>query len=149
MIRAKDILEEYSASLQTPRGYCEIFLNPDRSELQQIPSKILRFIADDNHKKIYVWDANIALHTDVIRKVGVSFRDDGVFYGELKKQGSSYVFMEELKPEEMKNVFLFQPQLSVWWKDVLNRDWTWTRKYSIDLDITLNLYRNLLFIRPR
>jgi hypothetical protein len=149
MIRARDISEAYEASLQTPRGYCEIFVNPERSELQQISSKYIRFIADDVKKNIYVWDANLAIHTDIIKKVPVSFRDDGVFYGQTKREGAKYVFMQELTPEDIKSVFLYQPQDSGYWKDVLGRDWTWTRNYNIDLDTTLNLYRNLLFIRPR
>jgi hypothetical protein len=149
MIRSIDIVEKYETSLQTRQGYCEIFLNPDSADFREISSKYLRFVADDNKKEIYVWDAEVALHSDVIRKIPVTLHSDGVFYGQVKREGSKYVLLREITPEDVKSAFLFQPQDASYWKDILGRDWTWTRQHGIDLDTELNNYRSILYIRPR
>jgi hypothetical protein len=76
LITSKQIinnLEQYVDARKTSNGYVQIFSNPSKSELNTIvqhsksssSSKCLvRFIADAKNKKVYVWDAYLAIHDD-------------------------------------------------------------------------------------
>jgi len=153
MIRAVDIYEAYKTAFTVRGNYCTVFVNPNQDDFKEINSENLRALACDRKKVIYVWDANLAIHGDVMPKVNIggSFSHfiRGIFLSELSKSGNKYIQNLTYSVESMKDMFLFEPGSSEYWKDVLERDWTWTRKYNIDLDSTFNIYRKALSIRPR
>jgi hypothetical protein len=74
MITAQNILcklrEEYDFSLKSrvTKKYCEVFLNPSLTEIQRhIEGGFVRFLIPHNDPdSVYVWDADSALHDEVV-----------------------------------------------------------------------------------
>ena len=73
MITAKQILKIYESWLKSTSVFgktVHIYENPDSSDLIKLSKesvlKKFRFIADDKEHKIYVWDAELAAHSDIL-----------------------------------------------------------------------------------
>lgn len=61
-----------------------VFLNPTKKELMEIESGHARYIINYNQKKIWVFDAELAIHDDVVRQLKL-----GTYYSE-DEEGWSY-----------------------------------------------------------
>ena len=60
------IEEEWATRVDSIKKDVDIFVNPDKKDLREI-GKECRFIAYNNRKKLYVWDANKSFHYDVYK----------------------------------------------------------------------------------
>lgn len=58
------LLEKFKGSFRHGSDYVEVFENPDRDEFTQVGPQI-RFIISLEYKKIWVWNAYIAIHQQV------------------------------------------------------------------------------------
>lgn len=82
MITSKQInqvIEQYVNAQKTPNGYVQVFSNPSQSELKSIVQNskssssskcMIRFIADARDRKVYIWDAYLAVHDDGRKIIG-------------------------------------------------------------------------------
>ena len=123
MITSKQIIEAYETNLP---GGIEIFFNPDRKELRQCGEDV-RFTADADRKKLYVWDAHFANHRDVNQKIygGAHWLLMPLFTGIARRNGSKYYVNESHELE-----LGLQSQVGrVLLKEVLALDWSWVNKY--------------------
>ena len=73
--------EKYFGRCNIRKHSFGIFVNPSNKEMKDIDSEELRFTADSKTKKVYVWDANEAIHNDVWDEASSSIWDSGKFYG--------------------------------------------------------------------
>lgn len=65
----KYIKEEYLTRVKSSiAGSAEVFVNPSKKELREI-GEVVRFIADNNTKKIYTWNAVKAFHKQTWRQI--------------------------------------------------------------------------------
>ena len=73
MITAKRILKIYESWIKSVSVFGDtvhIYENPDSSDLIKLNKesglKKFRFISDDKEHKLYVWDAELAVHSDIL-----------------------------------------------------------------------------------
>jgi len=101
MITAKRILKIYESWLKSVVLFGEtvhIYENPDSSDLIKLNKesklKKFRFIADDKEHKIYVWDAELAIHYEILEKLHLRI-DQGdrphISLGSCKMSGGKLV----------------------------------------------------------
>lgn len=139
MIKAsniKQLCEEY-ASVRRIRGQAvEIYVNPTLDELKIIASKKrnrIRFTANVLEKKVYVWDAMLAIHYDVLPVLGNDYLDTrpNIIGGVVELNGNSavmigwdnfYHLMDVIESSNRENVIQFLTKL-------FSYDWTWMDKY--------------------
>jgi hypothetical protein len=140
MIRARDILEEYSSSFKNRGHYVEIFVNPSRKEMSEIGSDI-RFIADDETRKVYIWDAEKAFHLDIyyyseerFSKTGksVKIEEDEPLYSNLLegigiRKSGDYVMIESHALDGFGREGF--PGTEAFLEDFLGRNWSWVDRY--------------------
>jgi len=89
------IKEEFFLGFKYGGEYIEVFVNPSKKELKRIPE--IRFIADNKKKKVYAWDSEFAIHTDVWDKIGDSrdiYDSDTLLSGLAKKVGGKWKMTE-------------------------------------------------------
>lgn len=60
--------EEYFARIKGVGGSTEVFVNPSKRDFRDLP-EVVRVIADDKEKKVYIWDAAKALHKQAWRQI--------------------------------------------------------------------------------
>ena len=73
--------EEYFGTVRSCSGASyEVFLNPDKKEFAEIPSKpYCRFVLDVEKEDLYVWDMN-CLHADVCVDLKNVYKLEGITY---------------------------------------------------------------------
>lgn len=120
----------------------EIFVNPSKKEMAQILRNTdeVRFTAFNKPKKIYVWNAFLALHDEVAGKIGkLGWRSDtdrleGIakrMHGKLVANRSDQLYyLLNDDPDTMEEIF--------------SKDWSWIKKYGIDPDRLIKSYKKKL-----
>jgi hypothetical protein len=141
MISAKQILEKYVDSFRNDWGtYCEVFVNPVAAELR--PYEAVRFSAFYNTKEIYVWTSDV-VHGEV-RREGItpdyfpkrtkSSRLDG----SAERFGRMFVMTNESGKIRYD---LTREETKKFWTDICAKDWSWTERYSINIEDFLRKVR--------
>ena len=96
------LTEKWAVGFKHHGIYIEIFEDPDRRELEELGRTSthgeIRFAADSKTKKLYVWDADLAVHPAVLEQLGFS-RDEWrrghrFLLGTASKRGGQWVFFE-------------------------------------------------------
>ena len=121
----------------------DIFENPDSSDIKELyqsdKSHQVRFLADKDKKKVWVWSINHALHGEVSRVTGVynSFNKIvpvGIFSGYGYIQGGKTVMensdtldlmLRVVKADKRKEMKSERDYLT----DLLSDNWTWLSRY--------------------
>lgn len=121
----------------------EVFVNPSWKELMEISDKgkdDIRFGALNSKKKIYVWNAFSALHDEISSGIGYKDwkRNDDLIEGIAIKKGSSFVAMNSDQLDELSS-----GNYSADIDEILSKDWSWTKKYKIDLENLVDTYREI------
>lgn len=121
-------------------GTTEIFINPSWKELMEITNRgeeDIRFSALHSKKKVYVWRAYDEIHDVVAREI--PYKKWNINYDLLEgiayKQGSLFVAhtSDQLMELVRQNEEAFD--------DIINKDWTWLKRYKIDAKDLLDEYR--------
>lgn len=105
--------------------YIEIFVNPDKREMMDAAdnrSKEVRFVADPVTKKVYIWNADSALHPEAMKRINSRWdwqRDVNLLVGTAEfsrgKLTLSYIDrLEFMSPEDRA--------------EHLRMDWRWVDK---------------------
>ena len=137
-----DIAEKWLVSKTFYTGEVDIFINPSSSDWIEIRKSckypVVRFFADNKNKKVYVWDADQAIHQSVanVSEVGLSSRiqsndpniiagEAGLSSGRAVMEGShimegSLRYIEHGTMSKIETMHL---------QDILKIDWTWTKQY--------------------
>jgi|WetSurMetagenome_2_1015567.scaffolds.fasta_scaffold48815_4 hypothetical protein len=75
----KYLQEEYFGATKTKSGFSgqeellTVFKNPDRSEMKEAGEDgVIRFLADFQHSTLYIWNALLGTHENVIKKFNLS-----------------------------------------------------------------------------
>jgi hypothetical protein len=145
MIKATTILEEYFTSLKGYGGsYAEIFINPTRLEMLSLmkssKEKMVRFLADSDHKDIYVWKAASAVHQAVIPVLDIS--PGGIYFeksyshlleGQAIREGQGFKMIDSstiffLKTYIRQNAKVAK-ESALFLLDLMDQDWTWADRY--------------------
>lgn len=89
----KHLKEEYLTRVKSMIARStEVFVNPSKKELMEI-GQVIRFIADDKNKKVYVWDAVKAFHKQTWRQIKDDSRseiDPTLLLGTATRSGIIY-----------------------------------------------------------
>jgi hypothetical protein len=140
MITARQILEEFKTSLTTDLGYCEVLKDPSRSELKSLGNYI-RFTADGKNKTLYVWAYDKGLHRNVLPALGLLNRTNmaSCINGTAQNIGGTYGMIGSDSLESMASASGAVRRIC---DSLLALDWSWTKKYYVELDRYLNSLRN-------
>ena len=145
MITSKQInnlLEYYKESKKMPNGNLEVFYNPDRSEILQLKRQsrtpkdfYVRFIADARPpQKVYVFDANIAVHNDVLNLLSFPTRFNETPYlilgtGKVTDNGIINLFDVHFLQAEILRLFSSPTKLIKFYDTLFNYKWEWCNYY--------------------
>lgn len=119
MITSKQIInisEEWLKSVKVGSGLVNVYEDPTSSDYAQIykdsKRRLVRFIASNIDKKVYVWDGYLAIHNEIIGKIGLrnfsDFNDSNFITGEANIEGGAlriirlYVYEFPGEAEEWK-----------------------------------------------
>jgi hypothetical protein len=121
----------------------DIFENPDSSDIKELyqsdKNHQVRFLADKDKKKVWVWNINSALHGEVSRVTGVynSFNKIvpfGLFSGDgyiqngktvMRNSDSLDLMLRVVKADKNKEMVNEREYLN----DILSDSWTWLSRY--------------------
>ena len=100
------LLETYVFSFRSAYTgeYCEVFVNPSRGELRRI-GETLKVLIPKYKKEIYVWDAEAALHEEVMdylddrNNTNDYYRSIAAY---IERRGASYVLSPLTHPHDIK-----------------------------------------------
>jgi hypothetical protein len=149
MITASQIVEEVSGYVGLPgrSNKATIYENPTSSDFielnKSVKSKSVRFIINNKTKAVYVWDANLALHTIVSRKLGLTIIDfldkfPNIIWGVGKLSNGKVVMTES---DIIDDILRFYIPTNSKDKEYLtklkNTNWRWAYKY-IDCNDYIN-----------
>lgn len=125
IITACDVLEAYEMAFRGTMGHhTEMFVNPTRKELLELGDAI-RFIADAQEQKIYVWNSDYAFHSLAKKQLGITDYEPHILPGIAVDKGSGFKAVESVSDLERDLNYVSK---------CLGFDWSWTKKYNIDLD---------------
>lgn len=130
------LCEKFLDATQRGGNTVEIFVNPSKRDIgyarkaEGAYSGNIRFIADGDNKKMYIWNAALMLHADMLRflqdsgHVGRNVRlynDPDVISGEWNTSDQVELYYNaNWGPEEMGNV-------------IMDGDWSWVAKKASGL----------------
>ena len=137
MITARKILEEYETIVRLGSyRRADVFVNPSRKEIMSCGDEI-RFTADADKKKIYVWNGEFFIHDNVNPKIGYGEKwfNKPILTGLAKEDSPVYYAYEsqeleslDLRREDKRNILI----------KILSSDWSWSNRY-VDLNDLLIL----------
>lgn len=117
--KEKAVNEEYFMRIKGVGGSAEVFVNPSKRDYRDLP-ELIRVIADNKEKKVYIWNAAKALHKQTWRQI--------------KKEKEGTDGRLELDPtllsatgRKMGNVLKIYPEYS----EQDPKKFDWLRKYNI------------------
>lgn len=130
------LCEEYFHMKRIRSQAVEIYVNPSFDELKLAASKKrnrVRFTANALEKKVFVWDAMLAIHYDVLPLLGNDYIDTrpNILGGLVELSGNSAVMvgwdnfhhlMDVMSSSNKSNVVQFL-------KKLFSYDWTWLNRY--------------------
>jgi hypothetical protein len=153
MITSKQIinqLEQYSDTKNVAGHPVIIYENPTSSDILEISKstksspKEVRFIADPDTHKIYIWDAYLAIHRDILKQIGLkpSSWEVPILFGEATISGTTliYKYSDSMKmwvemvtgpvpvsarPQDINH----EPRKDNWLVKYVNSDWSWADRY--------------------
>lgn len=134
--------EKYWKRIHAPDGTTsEVFVNPSWKELMEISDRggdEIRFSAYHNKKKVYVWNANETLHQYVEDETGEPEMEENenLIAGIAEKKGNTFVV---LISDQLK--FLLDDDQQYFVREILSKDWSWLRKYKIDISKLIKEYK--------
>lgn len=124
------VLEKYLTGFQVYSKSIDIYENPTKKEQKEARkadgtyTDMLRFIADGEKKRIWVWNAGLAIHSQAWEHISKAVNDRRQLYkdhelvsGELGSNGDvdAYYVVDWGKQEIVEMI--------------LEMDWTWADKY--------------------
>ena len=149
MITSRQILnqiEQYSDTKNVSGHAVVIYENPTSSDVLEISKstksspKEVRFIANPDTHKIYIWDAYLAIHRDILKQTGLkpSSWDVPILFGEASITGNSLTFKHSdamkmwismvtgpvpvsARPQDISHI----PRKDNWLVKYVNADWSW------------------------
>lgn len=152
MISSKFILqrlESFSKSGKVFGRSVDIFENPTSSDLKELSRQSkdfqrslleVRYIADAKKQKVFVFDAELAIHADVRTILDYStehYKTSFLLNGEAKFQNGKLYTLPQ-RNLISKSFFYFQNYPSqvdkLYLEEVLKYDWSWLEKYVIGID---------------
>jgi hypothetical protein len=107
----------------------KVFVNPDQFQLQEI-GEVIRFVADNGTRTLYVWNYNAGSHDDVSSGLNLKERFNSInFLGGSAKRRSdgSYV----MRDSDFLKSFVARWTLSDerFLSRLLSQDWSWVDQY--------------------
>jgi hypothetical protein len=124
-ITAREILEAYETTFRGTMGHSvPLFVNPTREELEDLGDAV-RFIADAKEKQIHIWNADVALHGEASRTLGITDYKPWQIPGIAVKRGSRFVAANYVDGMEHDQDYIM---------GCLECDWSWVKHFGIDLD---------------
>ena len=171
MITSKFILnqiEQYSDTKNIAGHPVIIYENPTSSDIMEIsksikaPSKEVRFIADSKTSKVYIWNAYLAIHRDILKQLNLTYSCETfpyILFGEAIINGNKLNFKtSDTLDNWVENAVgppprSLQPQQKLTWgKDRANQtivkyfnfNWTFADKYVNGLNRYLKLQSSIL-----
>ena len=137
MIIAKEIInlcEEYFDIIKLDNIVVTVIKNPTTSEYTKYHLKEIRFLADNNTKDIYVWDAYYAAHSQVMDHLGFTdIRSGHIYTGEAEGSGSGLPKIKGIATVEMYlrlDIGTLKMNLK-FLKKLFSVDWGWVDKYIV------------------
>ena len=138
LITSKQIIkfcEEYCDTINVNNVAVVVIKNPTKSEYIKPSLRDIRFLADNDTKDIYIWDAYYAAHEQVMNQLGFhglrsehniyngEAEGDGVSLPRAKKDATVEMYLRsDIGTLKMKLKFL---------KKVFSIDWGWVDKYIV------------------
>jgi len=89
----KYITEKYHTTLNINGKPLIVFVNPSSKDMRNIKSDVIRFIAVNNSKKVYVCDGFLLIHIEIWRLLefkGSPYGDKNICMGSLVKKESKW-----------------------------------------------------------
>lgn len=142
LLELRKIDEEFIEGLKSKNGkYREIYVNPNREEINQIIADYdrdnVRFLADKGKNEVYVAAADV-LHNDLADKLGDS-RYKYMQYMMNAFPGNGKVKSGKIVVTRWTDLFFSSDdedlanRLKELLKEILNGEYDWMEKYSFDL----------------
>ena len=142
MITAKQILEDIACYATSPptlfknKGKAPVYSNPTSTDFKDMYKvsqyKKARFIIDNNSKKVYVWDADLALHEYVAKQLGIlTLMDTVKFQGVIIGFGNMQSGKVIMSGSDCLVVMLrlFDKNDKLFLRNLVNINWKWAYKY--------------------
>ena len=161
MITSKQIIhlsERFLTHHTSGWSSVDIFENPDSSDIKELyqsdkNSHQVRFLADKNEKKVWVWNANSALHGEIARVTGAfdSFNKIvpvGIFSGYGYIRGGKIIMhgsdtldlmLRVVQSDKRKEMVSERDYLN----DLLSNNWSWLSRY-VDFSGFANKIKSVL-----
>jgi hypothetical protein len=142
VITSNQILEEIACYVNTPKqfstigGKAIVYENPSSTDFKDLYKasqyKKARFIIENNSKKVYVWDADLALHDHVAKQLGMlslmdSSRFQGVIIGFGSMQSGKVIMTGSDSLDDMLRIFDKNDKLFL--RNLVNINWSWAYRY--------------------
>ena len=151
LLKATEILrmiEEYLDRFNVRGESIEVFINPSRKERRDLNVEFIRFFADDDNKKVYVWKGFSAVHGEMMWHLSLNGKDRSYppasgsrvdpFYSNLlvgiaQPMGGGSIemidsipihrFLDYLRPEDRDE------KETKTFRNLMSKDWRWLDKY--------------------
>jgi hypothetical protein len=151
MITAKQILEEIIRYVTPPpnlfsnKGKAIVYSNPTSTDFKDLYKasnyKNARFIIDNNSKKAYVWDAELALHDYVARSLDIlplmdTLKFQGIIIGTGSMQSGKVIMTGSDCLDDMIRIFDKNDKLFL--RNLVDVNWSWANNY---VDITNYIHK--------
>lgn len=113
----------------------EYFVNPTEKELDSIPSRTVRFVADNNTKQVYCWDGWNVFHYNalILLKIpgpNIEALLPGYLLGTADKQGGKYVMTDSDRLDYHLSYGGLDTAKIKLFNEILNEtDWSWVNQY--------------------
>jgi|WetSurMetagenome_2_1015567.scaffolds.fasta_scaffold39431_3 hypothetical protein len=153
-MKLKNFNEEFLTSTRGKYGRkepIEVYVNPTyRDFIEASPQKPheVRFVAVGKQNKVYIFDAAVAIHSEVTPVLGISGEwaetfnyKNKVLLGTAKQVGDKWVMNGS---DSVLYWINYYPEIETWQKSYLHmfyeEDWSWVNKY-IDVNLEVSKYK--------
>lgn len=137
----EDIKEKYAAYITRRWGDGEypVFVNPEFKEIQEAVSDdgYIRYITTLNGehfgKEVYIWNANMGMHTEVAKNIFVELED---LFGVAKLEGRELLIGAKILPDFMSDLRISKEDL----RDILEGRYDWLEDYYFNIEKVKEVY---------
>ena len=156
-MKLKNFNEEFLTTIKAKYGRrepIEVYVNPtyrDFIEAAPKPPHEVRFIAVGKTKKVYIFDANAGIHSEIAIDIGLYTYDEGwagsfdyknkVLMGVAKQEGERWRMVNS---DSLSYWISSYPDIETWQKSYLHlfyeEDWSWVNKW-IDVSTAVNRFK--------
>jgi hypothetical protein len=130
------LLEKHLQSVNVFGGNVDVFINPDSSDYKELYQtskyKSIKFIADGQFNRLYVWNADKGMHREIIRQLGLEtrFSRTDVLSGDAKLESGKLTMndsdlLDNLYKKSVNRDKVSQKHLFA----ILDNDWSWVEHY--------------------